>query len=107
MSLWTTPPTRAGSRRSRRTLSRVGGLTGEALAGAFGEVQSGVRGNCQVHVYVDVARAMAEGVEFLRSANGVVLTEGLDGVIPPRLFERAVRLSDGTKLAFERTDAER
>ncbi|OEH78799.1 phosphotransferase tpt1 [Cyclospora cayetanensis] len=45
-------------------------------------VLSGMRRNSEVAVYIDVKRAMQAGVVFFRSANGVVLTEGLEGKIP-------------------------
>jgi RNA:NAD 2'-phosphotransferase (TPT1/KptA family) len=57
-------------------------------------------------VYINVALAMAEGVQFRRSANGVILTEGLGGLLPPRLFARAVRLSDGAELPFQRAGSD-
>ncbi|KAJ1439812.1 phosphotransferase KptA/Tpt1, partial [Ochromonadaceae sp. CCMP2298] len=58
------------------------------LPGAFGvlgeEVVSGMRGNCDVLLFVDVANAMQAGVRFFRSSNGVVLTKGVrdSGVLP-------------------------
>lgn len=57
-------------------------------------------------MYINVALAMAEGVQFRRSANGVILTEGLGGLLPPRLFARAVRLSDGAELPFQRAGSD-
>ena len=47
---------------------------------------SGFRASCDVMIHIDVARAMAAGVEFFRSANGVILTEGHEGVLPPAFF---------------------
>ena len=35
-------------------------------------------------------------MKFLRSSNGVILTEGFDGRVPPRYFARVVR-RDGTE----------
>ena len=71
------------------------GLPGEA-----GEVRSGVRNDCEVAVWVDVARGVAEGVPFFVSANGVVLSpgEGDSGTVPPRLFLRAHRIRGGEEL---------
>ena len=54
-----------------------------ALPSAPGGVISGMRGSCQVVITVDVAAAMAAGLEFFESANGVVLCAG---PIPPRCF---------------------
>lgn len=58
--------------------------------GKFGDVGvvSGVRKSCTVFIYIDLERCLSEGMQFFRSENGVVLTAGLDGVIPPTLFEK-------------------
>ena len=47
---------------------------------------SGQRATCDVFLYIDMARAMADGIIFYESANGVILTEGIDGVLPPTYF---------------------
>lgn len=67
-------------------------------AGEYGHVTSGVRPNCELYIYIDVPAAMAEGVVFERSANGVILTKGVNGVLPARLFAKAVHLSSGEDL---------
>ena len=54
-----------------------------ALPRAPGGVISGMRSSCQVVITIDVAAAMAAGLAFFESANGVVLCEG---PIPPRFF---------------------
>ena len=72
-----------------------------------GTVMSGARNNVDVLVYLDVAAAMAAGIEFYISHNGVVLSRGIDGVIPPKYFTRAVQLKKGVPVAelpFERRD---
>ncbi|EEB08743.1 tRNA 2'-phosphotransferase Tpt1 [Schizosaccharomyces japonicus yFS275] len=58
--------------------------------GLFGEpgVVSGIRKSCDVFIFIDAARAMADGVVFYRSENGVILTEGIDGVLPRKFFLR-------------------
>lgn len=61
-------------------------------------VISGMRASCEVLVWVDVSRARAAGVRFLESANGVILTEGVDGVLPPAYFSRAVERATGLVL---------
>ena len=68
------------------------------LPGASGVI-SGMRGDVEILVYVDVALAMAAGLEFYISANGVVLCAGdSDGLIAPRFFAKVTRKSDGTEL---------
>ncbi|CAI5480993.1 unnamed protein product [Closterium sp. Yama58-4] len=49
-------------------------------------VVSGFRSNAEVLVVVDVARAMADGMPFFESDNGVILTSGFHGYIPPSYF---------------------
>ena len=55
------------------------------------EVKSGIRTNIEVLIYIDVARAMAAGVPFFRSANNVICSPG---PIPPEFFAHVVRRSD-------------
>ncbi len=40
-------------------------------------VISGMRGDAQILIYIDIRRALAAGVSFWRSENGVILTEGV------------------------------
>eukprot|EP00929_Paragymnodinium_shiwhaense_P014677 TRINITY_DN122613_c0_g1_i1.p1 TRINITY_DN122613_c0_g1~~TRINITY_DN122613_c0_g1_i1.p1 ORF type:complete len:374 (+),score=81.88 TRINITY_DN122613_c0_g1_i1:56-1177(+) len=54
------------------------------------EVISGMRTDAQIAIYIDAAAAMADGCEFLASANDVVLTRGFDGRLPVRYFRKAV-----------------
>ncbi|GAA5848480.1 hypothetical protein JCM9279_006578 [Rhodotorula babjevae] len=60
------------------------------LAGEDGVV-SGMRTNCDLFIYLDVPRLLADGVPIFTSTNSVVLTPGVDGVVPPRYFARVVR----------------
>ena len=59
-----------------------------------------MRSSSEVLIYIDVAKAMAAGHKFFRSANGVVLSEGDDnGFIPPEYFARIelIQGEDGEK----------
>lgn len=51
------------------------------------EVISGMRYNVEVIIEVDMKTAMEAGIEFFLSKNGVVLSSGIDGVIPPIFFK--------------------
>lgn len=51
---------------------------------------SGFRSSSEILIYVDVAKAMADGVAFYRSANNVILTEGVDGVLSTKYFAKVV-----------------
>jgi 2'-phosphotransferase len=55
-------------------------------------VISGMRQNCTVLIYVDLHKALDAGVEFFKSENGVVLTEGIDGTgcLPKEYFKTVV-----------------
>lgn len=50
--------------------------------------KSGMRHDCDVHIHVDVWRAMRDGCAFYMSENGVILSPGMGdtGVIPPEYF---------------------
>jgi 2'-phosphotransferase len=48
-----------------------------------------MRGSSQIFIFIDVQKALASGIEFFLSDNGVVLTEGDErGFLNPELFER-------------------
>lgn len=53
----------------------------KGLPGASGVI-SGMRTSCTRHIYVDVSKALRDGVPFSVSSNGVVLTPGVDGALP-------------------------
>lgn len=60
---------------------------------------SGMRKSCDIYVYIDAAKAMAAGIKFFRSANGVILTPGDEnGLVAPSLFDK-VLTSDGKTLS--------
>jgi len=55
------------------------------------------RNNCEVLVYVDLARALDGGIKFHKSSNNVVLTKGdRYGRVPSRFFLKAVHISPTT-----------
>lgn len=53
---------------------------------------SGQRATCDLLIYIDMATAMADGIIFYESDNGVVLTEGTDGVLHSKYFKSIVRI---------------
>lgn len=56
-------------------------------------VISGMRPNCQVAVFINGPLALADGIPFFRSANGVILTPGnADGFLLPKYFKEALQL---------------
>jgi 2'-phosphotransferase len=56
-------------------------------------VVSGMRQNCNVYIFVDGAKCADDRIEFWESANGVLLTAGVDGVLPPMYFSHVVARS--------------
>ncbi|POG71575.1 putative tRNA 2'-phosphotransferase [Rhizophagus irregularis DAOM 181602=DAOM 197198] len=60
--------------------------------GRYGDanVTSGMRASCDVFIYVNVPKAMADNVKFSRSANGVILTEGIKGILEKKYFLKVI-----------------
>lgn len=48
---------------------------------------SGARGSANVFIIIDMEKALADGIEFYRSANDVILTEGVNGILEPKYFK--------------------
>ncbi|XDV37634.1 hypothetical protein PO909_007208 [Leuciscus waleckii] len=87
MKHWPSIRSQGLSRMSRTHIHLAPGLPGE------GEVISGMRQSCELAVYIDVAKAMSDGIEFFWSENGVLLTPGDSvGFLAPRYFSRVQRL---------------
>ncbi|GAA5909928.1 tRNA 2'-phosphotransferase [Sporobolomyces salmoneus] len=63
--------------------------------GLHGEegVTSGMRANCDLFIYLDVPSLLSDGIPIFTSSNQVVLTSGIDGVVPPKYFAKVVRKS--------------
>ncbi|XP_075902791.1 tRNA 2'-phosphotransferase 1 isoform X2 [Nelusetta ayraudi] len=75
------------SRMKRTHIHLAPGLPGED------GVISGMRKDCDLAVYVDIPKALADGIKFFWSENGVLLTEGnTEGMLLPKYFSRALRL---------------
>ncbi|KAJ6840540.1 tRNA 2'-phosphotransferase 1-like [Iris pallida] len=53
-----------------------------------GDVISGMRRNVNVLIFLDVRKALQEGMKLYISDNKVILTEGFDGVVPVRFLRR-------------------
>ncbi|CAE7854302.1 unnamed protein product [Symbiodinium necroappetens] len=52
--------------------------------------------DCAVAIYLDVPKALEQGIKLYRSANDVILTRGDEsGRIPPALFQRVVEIKSG------------
>lgn len=59
-------------------------------------VLSGIRRDVQVYIFVDLEKALNEGINFFESENGVILTRGdSNGFLNLRYFKRVIKLDDG------------
>lgn len=56
-------------------------------------VISGMRKDCDLAIFIDVPKALSDGIQFFWSENGVLLTAGdTEGKLAPKYFSRALRL---------------
>eukprot|EP00121_Abeoforma_whisleri_P005762 Awhi_evm1s5222 len=53
-----------------------------------------MRTDCDVLIYIDVPKAFQDGIKFYRSSNNVILSAGIDGVIPPQYFKKVESIPD-------------
>ena len=49
-----------------------------------------MRKTCDVYIEIDMFKAMKDGILFFISSNNVILTEGIDGTLPPQYFKKVV-----------------
>ncbi|XP_072277574.1 tRNA 2'-phosphotransferase 1 [Pyxicephalus adspersus] len=69
------------------------------LPGEGNNVISGMRRDCEVAIFIDLPKAIADQIPFLWSANRVLLTPGnADGVLLPKYFLKALQLRPQRKL---------
>ena len=81
------------SRMSRNHIHLAAGLPGDS------GVISGMRKSCEVVIWIDVAKAVAAGMRFFTSQNGVVLTPGdASGLLPTQFFHSVVDRATGQQL---------
>ena len=54
------------------------------------DAKSGKRNDCNVTIYIDMKKAMEDGIVFYESSNNVILTEGIDGTLDPKYFNTII-----------------
>lgn len=54
-------------------------------------VISGMRTSCEIKIYINTERAMNDNISFYKSENNVILSVGINGVIPPKYFEKIIK----------------
>ncbi|XP_078065100.1 tRNA 2'-phosphotransferase 1, partial [Mustelus asterias] len=58
-----------------------------------GGVVSGMRGNCDLAIFIGIRSALSDGIPFYFSTNQVILTPGNEeGVLLPKYFEKVLQL---------------
>lgn len=66
-----------------------------------GEVISGMRRDVNLLIFLHVKKALDEGLKLYMSQNKVILTEGFDGVVPAKYFERIETWPDRRPVPFQ------
>jgi len=54
--------------------------------GEPGQSKSGIRHDCSIIIYINMKKAIDNGVQFFLSPNNVILTQGINGFLPKNLF---------------------
>ncbi|CAL1613625.1 unnamed protein product [Knipowitschia caucasica] len=84
---WTSIQQHGLTRMKRTHIHLAPGLPGEK------GVISGMRKDCDLAIFIDVTKALSDGLQFFWSDNGVLLTPGdTEGKLLPKYFSRALRL---------------
>ncbi|XP_063691886.1 tRNA 2'-phosphotransferase 1-like isoform X2 [Bolinopsis microptera] len=66
------------------------------------QVISGMRGDCQVVIYIDMSAAIKDGLQFYKSKNNVILCSGNeDGLLPTKYFTSVIRIKGQRQLLHE------
>jgi 2'-phosphotransferase len=50
--------------------------------------KSGFRKSSDVLIHIDMPKAMSDGIKFFMSVNGVILSDGIDGIIESKYFSK-------------------
>ncbi|KAL5747089.1 hypothetical protein ACOSP7_024088 [Xanthoceras sorbifolium] len=65
-----------------------------------GEVISGMRRDVNVLIFLDVRKALEDGMKLYILENKVILTEGFDGTVPVKYFEKIESWPDRRPISF-------
>ncbi|XP_020108972.1 tRNA 2'-phosphotransferase 1-like isoform X1 [Ananas comosus] len=66
------------------------------------KVISGMRKDVNILIYLDVRKALQDGMQLYISDNKVILTEGFDGIVPVKYFEKIETWPRRELVPFER-----
>ncbi|KAF2356192.1 Phosphotransferase KptA/Tpt1 [Trinorchestia longiramus] len=93
MKHWNSIKTEGLSRMRRQHIHLAAGLPGQD------GVISGMRTNCQLHIFVDGPKALVDGYKFFKSANNVILCPGSEsGFLPPKYFAQVIDTRSGAEI---------
>ncbi|XP_048559331.1 tRNA 2'-phosphotransferase 1-like [Triticum urartu] len=67
-----------------------------------GGVISGMRSGANILIYLNVRKALQDGMKLYISDNKVILTEGFDGVVPVKYFEKIETWPGRAPIPFQR-----
>ncbi|KAM0939212.1 putative 2'-phosphotransferase [Dioscorea sansibarensis] len=66
-----------------------------------GQIISGMRRDVNVLIFLDVKKALEEGMKLYISDNKVILTEGFDGVVPVKFFNKIETWPERQPITFQ------
>ncbi|XP_026731041.1 tRNA 2'-phosphotransferase 1 isoform X2 [Trichoplusia ni] len=93
LKCWQEIKSKGLSRMKRKHVHLAKGLPNDA------SVISGLRKDADVLIYIDLPRALAEGIKFFESENGVILTSGNEkGYLEPKYFAKVINIHTGAQL---------
>jgi 2'-phosphotransferase len=61
-------------------------------------VISGMRRQCQIHIYINGEACTKDGIPFYRSDNGCILTSGIAGMLPCKYFKSVIDAKSGKEI---------
>lgn len=84
-----------GLKRMRRNHVHFAVLSDDGNVGL-----SGFRSDCQVLIYLNVAKVLKDKLQLFRSSNNVILCSGVDGCIKSAYFGQAIDRRTGKALTY-------
>ena len=88
-----------GLRRGKRShIHFVSGNVADAARSQDSEV-SGLRASAEILLWISIRRCFRQGIEFFEAPNGVILSPGRDGYIPPDCIAHVQLAHNGAKVA--------
>ncbi|KAK0131048.1 tRNA 2'-phosphotransferase 1 [Merluccius polli] len=92
LNKWSSIRQQGLSRMERAHIHMAPGLPGDQ------GVISGMRGNCDLAIFINVPKALTDGIHFFWSENGVLLSPGdSEGRLLPKYFSQALQLKPTSK----------